>query len=164
MRKTNVYFKYALSFVKKQKEIAKADALARDLFDKDVESFWKTVYKMNSNNTVQANVIDGITEQHNIADYWKQHFQRILNANDCDTAMKADIMRTLKRFQHTPDMVILTSSVSQIIANAECCKSAGHADGICSENLKFSNVKIHALLALCFSLCLSHSYLPADLV
>ena len=137
--------------------------MARDLCDKDVDSFWKTVYKMKSNNTVQANVIDDITGQDIIADYWKQHFQRIINANDCDTAMKADIMGKFKNIQHTPDMVISTSSVSQIIAKSECDKSA-RPDGIYSEYLKFSNVKIHALLAPCFSLCLSNGYLPADLV
>ena len=84
MRKTRAHFKYALRFVKKQEETVKADALARDLCDKDVDDFWKVVYKMNFNNTVQANVIDGITGQNNIADYWKQHFEGILNANDCD--------------------------------------------------------------------------------
>ena len=48
------------------------------------------------------------------------------------------------------------SSVSQIIAKSECGKSAV-PDGICVEYLKFSSIKIHALLALCFSLCLFHS-------
>ena len=143
MRKTRAHFKYALRFAKKQEETAKTDALARDLCDKDVDSFWKTVYKINSNNTVQANAIDSITRQDNIADYWKQHFQRILNANDCDKAMKADIMGEFYNIQHTPDMVISTSSVSQIIAKSECGKSAG-PDGICAEYLKFSNVKIHS--------------------
>ena len=52
------------------------------------------------------------------------YFQKILNANDCDKAMKADIMGKLKNIQYTPDMVISTSSVSQIIAKSECGKSA----------------------------------------
>ena len=38
------------------------------------------------------------------------------------------------------------------------------SDEICAEYLKFSNIKIHDLLALCFSLCLSHGYLPADFI
>ena len=46
---------------RQQEETAKADALARDLSDKDVDNFWKTVHKMNSNSTVQANVTDVIT-------------------------------------------------------------------------------------------------------
>ena len=38
---------------------------------KDVDDFWIILLKMNSNNTVQANVIDGITAQDNIADHWR---------------------------------------------------------------------------------------------
>ena len=72
-------------------------------------------------------------------------------------------MGRLKNIQHTPDIAILTSSVSQIIAKSECGKSAG-PDRICAEYLKFSDVKTHALLALSFSSCLSHGYLPADLI
>ena len=37
-------------------------------------------------------------------------------------------------------------------------------DGICAEYLNFSNVKIHYLIAFCFSLCLSHGYLPTTLI
>ena len=61
------YFKYALRCARKQKETAKADSLAHDLSDKDVNNFWKTVHKMNSISTctVQANVIDDITGQEN---------------------------------------------------------------------------------------------------
>ena len=62
--------------------------------------------------------------------------------------MKAELMGKFINIQHTPDMVISTSSVSQNIPKSECDKSAG-PDRICAEYLKFSNVKIHALLALC---------------
>ena len=62
MRK-NRDFKYALRFVTKQEETAKADALTRDLSDKDIDGLWKTMNKLNSYNTVQANFIDGVTGQ-----------------------------------------------------------------------------------------------------
>ena len=52
---------------------------------------------------------------------------------------------------------------TQVIAKLECGKAAG-SDGICAEYLKFSHAKIHTLLALCFSVCISHGYLPADLI
>ena len=132
MRKTRAHFKYALRFARQQEETAKADALARDLCDKDVDNFWKTVHEMNSNSTVQANVINGITGQDHIADYWRQHFHKILNANDCDQALKADIMQKFENIQHNPDMIVSTNCVSQVIAKLECGKAAG-SDGICAE-------------------------------
>ena len=65
--------------------------------------------------------------------------------------------------QHDPYMVVLANCISQIIAKLECGKSAG-PDGICAEYLKFSNVEIHSLIALSFSLGLSHGYLPTALI
>ena len=59
------------------------------------------MHKMNSHNPVQANVINSVTGQDNIADHWRQHFQHILNANDCDEAMKDEIMGNLKIFSTT---------------------------------------------------------------
>ena len=83
--------------------------------------------------------------------------------NDCDEAMKDEIMGKFENIQHDPDMVVSAKCISQIIAKLECGKSAG-PDGICAEYLKFSNVEIHSLIALCFSLCLSHGYLPTALI
>ena len=68
MRTSKAHFKYALRFAKNQEETAKADALARDLIDKDVNDSWKTVYKMNTRSNIQANVINGMTGPDNIAD------------------------------------------------------------------------------------------------
>ena len=56
---------------------ARADALAQDLCDKDVDGFWKTMNKMNSCNTILANVIDGVTGPDSIASYWKQYFDKL---------------------------------------------------------------------------------------
>ena len=53
--------------------------------------------------------------------------------------------------------------ITQIVANLDSGKSAG-PDGICAEYLKFSNVKIYTLLALCFTVCLSQGYLPTALI
>ena len=163
MRTTRAHFKYALRFAKRQRETAEADSLARDLSNKDVDHFWKTVHKLNSNSTTQANVIDCISGQDNIANYWRDHFYKILNTNDCDKSLKDDIVGKLEDIQHSADMAVSTKCISEIIAKLECGKSAG-PDGICAEYLKFSNVKLHTLLALCFSLCLSHGYLPIALI
>ena len=113
---------------------------------------------MNTSRNIQANVIDGITGPDNIAYYWRQHFQKILNSNDCDISLKSKIMRKFESIQHNPEMI-----VSQIVDNLECGKSAG-PDRICAEHLKFLNDKISILIVLCFTVCLSHGYLPTALI
>ena len=154
MRTTRAHFKYALRFVKKQEDTARADSLARDLYDKDVDGFWNAVHKMNACNNVQANVIYGITGQDRIANYWKEHFYKILNANDCDPNLTAGIARKLQNVQHDSNMAVSAKSITEIVSKLECAKSAG-PDGIIAECFKFSDTKIHVLLSLLFSMCLS---------
>ena len=60
-------------------------------------------------------------------------------------------------------MSVLKKRVSEIIGKLECGKSA-MPDGIGAENLKFSNIKIHILLPLCFTLCLAHGSLPPAMI
>ena len=43
---------------------------------------------MNASSNIQANAIDGITGPEHIADYWRQHFQKIFNSNDCDMSLR----------------------------------------------------------------------------
>ena len=66
MRVTRAHFKYALRFVRNQEDMARADSLAQDLSDQDVDGFWKTMHKMNNCNTILANVIDGMVWYGNI--------------------------------------------------------------------------------------------------
>ena len=61
------------------------------------------------------------------------------------------------------NIAVSTKSVSEIIGKLECGKSAV-SDGIGAEYLKFSNIKIHVLLPMCFTLCLAHSYLPPAMI
>ena len=118
---------------------------------------------MNSCNSVQANVIDGITGQENIADYWKEHFYIILNANDYDHNLTADVSRKLQNVQHDSNMAVSANSITEVVSKLECEKCAG-SDGISAECFKFSNTKIHVLLSLLFSMCLFHGYLPSKLI
>ena len=118
---------------------------------------------MNSCNNVKANVIDGITGQNNIADYWKEHFCKILNANDYDHNLTADVPRKLQNVQHDSNMAVSAKIITEIVSKLECGNSAG-PDGISAECFKFSNTKIHVLLPLLFSMCLSHCYLPSTLI
>ena len=88
---------------------------------------------MNSNSNTQANVIDGISGQDN---YWRDHFYKILNTNDCDKSLKDEIVGKLKNIQHNADMAVSTKCISEIIAKLECGKSAGPVR-ICAEYLNF---------------------------
>ena len=69
----------------------------------------------------------------------------------------------MTKTKHNSNMTVSTKSVSEMIGQLECGKSAG-PDGIDAEYLKFSNIKIHVLLSLCFTLCLAHVYLSPTMI
>ena len=85
-----------------------------------------------------------------------------MNDNDCDHNHTADVSRKLPNFQHNSNISVSAKSITEIVSKLECGKSAG-PDGISAECFKFLNAKIHVLLSLLFSMCLSHGYLPSAL-
>ena len=117
MRVTRAHFKYAIRFVRNQEEMTRADSLAQDLSDQDVDGFWKTVHKMNNCNTILANAIDGVSGLDSIASYWKQHFEKLLNVHvpdNCDSSLKDDILSSFDKMKYNSNMAILTKSVSEL--------------------------------------------------
>ena len=73
---------------------------------------------MNACNNVHANVIDGITGQDSIANYWKVHFYKILNANDCDPNLTADITKK-RNVQHDSNRAVSAKSITEIVSKLE---------------------------------------------
>ena len=55
MRTNRAQFKYALRIAKRNEETARADALARDLYDKDLDEFWSSVRQLNRNSSLLSN-------------------------------------------------------------------------------------------------------------
>ena len=106
-------------------------------------------------------MIDGVSGPDSIASHWKQHFDKLMFISD--NSLKDDILSNFDKIKHNSNMSVSTKSVSEIIGKLECGKSAG-PDGIGAEYLKFSNIKIHILLSLCFTLCLAHGYLPPAMI
>ena len=86
-----------------------------------------------------------------------------MNTNDCDKSLKNDIVGKLEDIQHSADTAVSTKFIIETIAKLKCEKFA-ELNRICAEYLKFSNAKLHTLLALYFSLCLFHGYQPIALI
>ena len=61
MRTTRAQLKYALRITKRNEEIARADALARDLYYKDVDEFWSSVRQLNRRSFLLSNRVEGVT-------------------------------------------------------------------------------------------------------
>ena len=86
-----------------------------------------------------------------------------MNANDYDNNLSADVSGKLQNVQHDSNMAVSAKIITEIVSKLECRKSA-EPNRISAECFKFSNTKIHVLLSLLFSMCLSHGYLPSTLI
>ena len=163
MRTSRDRYKYALRFTRNIEDTARADSLAKDLSVGTIDGFWDNVRKLNSGNTFQANTIDGVSGETDISNYWKDHFYKLLKTKYCETILTSSIMSKLDNVQYSNDMIIPIKLIQEAVGNLECGKSAG-PDGIFAESIKFAYHRIHVLLSLCFSLCLTHGYMPLDMI
>ena len=113
--------------------------------------------KINQTSNVIASSIDGISGECNISVCWKDHFSSILNSSGSSNAnLKNSIMSKL-------DMIVSSRVTSKLISELESGKSSG-PDNISPESLKFASNRLSVLLSLCFSVCLSHGYLPPAMI
>ena len=93
----------------------------------------------------------------------EKKFCKILNAHDCDHNLTVDVSRKLQNVQHYSNMAVLAKSITEIVSKLECGKLA-EPDRIIAECFNFSNIMVHVLLSLLFSMCLSHGFLPSALI
>ena len=164
MKSARARFKYALRATKRAEETARADALANELCENDNDGFWKGVSKINQTSNVIASSIDGISGECNISVFWRDHFSSILNSSGLSNAdLKNSIMSKLDDVQYSENMIVSSRVTSKLISELDSGKSSG-PDNISPESLKFASNRLSVLLSLCFSVCLSHGYLPPAMI
>ena len=72
-------------------------------------------------------------------------------------------MSKLDDVQYSENMIVSSKVTSKLISELDSGKSSG-PDNISPESLKFSSNRLSVLLSLCFSVCLSHGYLPPAMI
>ena len=148
MRTIRIRFKYAFRLTR-----SKTDTLANDLFSGTDDDFRGNVGKMNSGNAIQSNTIDGYSGEADIADFWKNHFSKLLNATGCDTTLKTSLMGKFDAILYSNEMMILNNLILEAIKKLECGKSAG-PDGVHVEAIKYAHPIMHVFLLFCFNIML----------
>ena len=96
--------------------------------------------------------------------FWRDHFSSILNSSGLFNAdLKNSIMSKLDDVQYSENMIVSSRVTSKLISELDYGKSSG-PDNISPESLKFASNRLSVLLSLCFSVCLSHGYLPPAMI
>ena len=129
---------------------------------RDMKSFWKEVKDLNNSKIPNVNNIDNVTGESNIANFWKDHYEKLLNSNNC-VKKKNIVMDKLIVISHSNDMYIPPppSEISNFRKDLVIGKAAG-PDNLTAEYLKHAHLSV--LLSLCFSSCLSHGFLQTSIM
>jgi len=85
MSRTRAAFKLALRYCRDHEETVRADAMAKNVLDKDFRAFWCNINKQNNgNSTKYANTIGGCCGEENITEMWRKHVEQLYNSDDDD--------------------------------------------------------------------------------
>ena len=108
MKRFRSRFKYSLRFCQRMEESTKADALAKELSEKNYIVFvlflffcffffWKSLKKNNQKKSPFANCVYGVTGEEDITENWKQHYSNLLNSHQKKISLRtgSNITQTL---------------------------------------------------------------------
>ena len=135
----------------------KADACARSLNHNDMSTFWKSVYCMNNKNVAgDVTTVGGISGDYNVADLWKQHFEKVYNCIS-DNHSKQSLFDRMAGLNSCA--VVTVQDVIDAMKRQKKGKAAG-PDGLVMEAFIFGSVRLFTHLSLLFTLFIKHGYVP----
>jgi hypothetical protein len=170
MRRARALFKYSIRACRKRNEKEKSDELANSLDCNDYNSFWKSVNNVCGKKVPTTEVVDSTCGPKNIANMWKDHYEKLFNSPVSHSSAVEDnnfVFNYLKDItvndQYNEHCFVTPDEIMRSIHSLKSGKSHGH-DGICPEHIKFASNIIAVLLSLCFTSCITHGYLPQDMI
>jgi hypothetical protein len=152
-------FKSRLKWCQKHEEQLKLDIIAKHHSKRDFRQFWKSTNRLNGKTSLPVSV-DGVSDIGSIAELFRDHFavksplgpSRAVDAADCGL-MGREMCTT--RFT--------AKDVKNAINSIKRGKSPGH-DGLSVEHLHHAGHHLNRVLAMLYTFCVQHSYLPADMM
>lgn len=161
LRIARAQFKYSLRFCLRNEKDLRAKALAEKFAKnpRNMATFWKEVRKLSSNPPL-AQSVAGVSGEVNIANMWKDHFSSVLNSVNNESSKE----HVLSQINENDIRVtaFTAKEVMDSIFSLSSGRSAG-CDELNAEHFKFAGTACAVHLSLCFSMMLSHNFLPAAL-
>ena len=85
MKQSRLRFKSALRYCKVNEDAMRSNAFAKSLMDKDMNSFWRGIRKVNNAKIPLASTVENCVDELSICDMWKTHYESLLNSvQSCD--------------------------------------------------------------------------------
>lgn len=118
------------------------------------KKFWQCTYELNAKTSAPVCVGD-TSRPSDIANLFLQHF-KVQSPLGMPSRFDTEVIGKL-------NIVIFAKHIKMTIKRMSKGKSSGR-DGFCLEHVRRAGAHLPRILAMLHNLCLSHSYLPSDLV
>lgn len=150
-------FKSKLKFCQNHKDQVKMDIIASHHKSKNFDQFWKATNKLNPKMSLPASV-ENVSEPSGIADLFMNHFKVDPLPVDSGVPVRDD-----ESCVNVKPIRVTAAEVAKAIRQMERGKSPGN-DGLSIEHLRYAGVHLPRVLAMFYTFCIRHSYLPDDLM
>ena len=118
MRQCRASFKYALRICKLNEETIRSDNMTRELCEKNMVEFWKSVRTLSKSKIANSTCINGTYGESNIAQQMKSYFENILNSVN-DEYTKESVLSHLKNIDFNNDMYVTCNEIQQAFTELE---------------------------------------------
>lgn len=156
MCKTRKIFKSRLKWCQKHQNQLKMDVLAEKHSAKDFKGFWKSTNHLRIRPGLPVSV-DGTNNLKDIADKFKDSF--IVGS----PLGPSSSLRGGGVSGKNVDTIVSAKDVSMAVKSISHGKSPGH-DGLSVEHIQHAGPHMCRVLAMFYNFCISHSYLPPDMM
>jgi len=160
MRRSRGAFKLLLRQCQANEDMARANALAKSLGEKDTLSFWRNVSRINNDKVPLAASVNGQSGELNIADMWQDHYSTILNSVS-NKENQPFVKDSIANINCNDKFLINSAMVSKAIKLLKSGKAAG-SDHLSGEHFIHADQAVSVLLSMLFNLCFTHGHLPAN--
>ena len=154
MRFSRAQFKYALRSAKQQEGTLRRESLAKKLALSQPNKFWQDIRVMNGNHKSLPSCVGGVSGKDDIADVWREHFDKLFNCIQDD-----DVNTRMINAEYSADIIVTYDEVAMAIRKLTTGKSSG-LDGIYAEHLLHCSQRFVTMLAMCFTGLFVHGFLP----
>ncbi|XP_026744251.1 uncharacterized protein LOC113505646 [Trichoplusia ni] len=161
MCETKRVFKSKIKWCQNNELQLQVDMLATHHKAKDFNSFWKLTNKLVPKNSLPVSM-NGICDHKGISNLFKDQFMvqpqpcNIQGALSSKRPRADTVMSDMNTLVRAKDIVAIINGMKR-------GKSPGH-DGLSIEHLRFAGKHLPRVLAMFYNFCISHSYLPDDLM
>ena len=158
MKQFKLRFKSALRYCKTNEDAMRSNAFAKSLINKDMNSFWHGIAKVNNAKVTLASTVENCVDEPSICNMWKTHYDLLNSVQSCE--LKSEVSSKITNVSDFTRKL----SIASITSSCRLLKSgkASGVDGLAAEHFLNADRHIYAYLALLFNSFMYHGYLPAE--